>query len=106
MRTAHRKPAGPSTAGGGPLVTYAPEVPPVPRRFFRVEGLGRKGAVKFVKVAGVPGEWRISGSSGLRVTVAGRTVQEALRIARREIPFRPVVVREVPTLEDLHAKPF
>ena len=84
----------------------APAAPPVPRRFFRVEGLGRKGAIKFVRVTGVPGEWRISGPSGLRVTVAGRTVQEALRIARRQIPFRVVVVREGAALEELHAKPF
>ncbi|MCX7019809.1 MAG: hypothetical protein WCK47_07400 [bacterium] len=60
---------------------------------YRVEGLGRHGGVKFVKVVGSPGAWRISGVNGLRIEVEGRTVHDALRRARRSIPFRPIVVR-------------
>jgi hypothetical protein len=68
--------------------------------------LGRKGVVRFVKVMGVPGNWTITGTNSLRVEVGGRTVQEALRLARRHIRFRVVVVREMGSLAELKAKPF
>ena len=68
--------------------------------------MGRKGVIRFVRVMGVPGQWIITGTNSLRVEVGGRTVQEALRIARRHIRFRVVVVREVGSLAELRAKPF
>ena len=52
----------------------------------------------------------VTGDNRLKQGVAPEkvreTYEEALRIARRQIPFRVVVVREMASLEELHAKPF
>ena len=102
-----RQPAASSRPITRPAVVQAnPVPPPEPYRYFRAEGLGRKGVIRFVRVMGVPGQWIITGTNSLRVEVGGRTVQEALRIARRHIRFRVVVVREMASLAELRAKPF
>jgi hypothetical protein len=70
-------------------------VPKADLEMYRAEGIGRRGVIGYVKIVGIPGQGRITGAAGLRVEVGGRTVQEALRRARRDIPFRPVVVKRV-----------
>lgn len=77
--SAPKRPSAPTNEG--PLLRY------------RVEGIGRRGVIRYVKVSGRPGSWRISGLDGLRIEVKGQTVEDALKIARRRIPFKPVVVR-------------
>jgi hypothetical protein len=67
-----------------------------PKEVWRVEGIGRKGAVLYVKVIGNPGAWRIVGLDGLRLDVPGRTVEDAVRRAGRRIPFKPIVFRQIP----------
>ena len=69
--------------GTNPILTY------------RVEGISRRGVIRFVKIVGQPGAWAITGLNGLRVQVAGRTVEDAIRLAKRRIPFRPVAIRLV-----------
>jgi hypothetical protein len=70
-------------------------IPKSELEMYRVEGIGRRGTIRYVKVAGIPGQWRITGIDGLRIEVGGQTVQDALRMARRQIPFRPMVVKRV-----------
>jgi ribosomal protein L16/L10AE len=62
--------------------------------------------IRYVRVIGIPGAWKILGMNNLMVEVKGRDVHEALRLARRKLPFRPVVVRKVATLEELNARGF
>lgn len=62
---------------------------------YRVEGVGRRGVIRYVKVTGRPGAWRINGVDGLRIVVKGDTINDALRLARRHIQFRPVVIRQL-----------
>jgi len=69
--------------------------PRQPEQTYRVEGIGRRGTVRYVKVTGCAGQWRIRGGDGLDVVVRAATVQEAVRRARRQIPFRPIVIRQV-----------
>ncbi|MCX7625154.1 MAG: hypothetical protein N2Z21_02945 [Candidatus Sumerlaeaceae bacterium] len=76
--------------------------PPQPPQVFRVEGIGRRGVIRYVKVIGRPGSWRIRGMDGLNVVVRAATVEEAVRRARRQIPFRPIVIRRM-TPEELHS---
>jgi len=76
--------------------------PPPPPQFYRVEGLGRRGVIRYVKVIGRPGSWRIRGMDGLDIVVRAETVEEAVRRARRQIPFRPIVIRRV-TPEELRS---
>jgi hypothetical protein len=64
-----------------------------PSQRYRVEGIGKRGMVRYVKVVGSPGLWRITGLGGLKIEVSGKTVNEAVKIARRKIPFRPIVIR-------------
>ena len=66
-----------------------------PKEIWRVEGIGRRGAILYVKVIGSPGAWRIVGLDGLRLDVAGRTVEEAVRRAGRRIPFKAIVFRQI-----------
>jgi hypothetical protein len=63
---------------------------------YRVEGIGRRGAIRYVKVIGRPGSWQIHGLDGLNFEVAAQTVDDAVRRARKRIPFRPIVIRPVP----------
>jgi hypothetical protein len=71
---------------------------PEPAQVYRVEGIGRKGVIRYVKVIGNPGAWRIVGLGGLCLDVPGRTVADAVKRAGRRIPFRPIVIRlEEPT---------
>lgn len=72
---------------------------------YRVEGIGRRGIIRYVKVIGRPGSWRIRGMDGLNVVVQARTVEEAIRRARRQIPFRPIVIRRI-SLEEYLATTF
>jgi len=71
-----------------------------PPQMYRVEGLGRRGVIRYVKVIGHPGQWRIRGMDGLNIVVRATTIEEALRRAKRQIPFRPIVIRRV-TPEEL-----
>lgn len=67
-----------------------------------MEGIGRRGIIRYVKIIGRPGSWRIRGMDGLNVVVRAATVEEAVRRARRQIPFRPIVIRRM-TPEELHS---
>lgn len=78
-----------------PVPVKPKRVPKADLEMYRAEGIGRRGVIGYVKVVGIPGQWRITGAAGLRVDVGGSTVQEALRRARRDIPFRPLVVKRV-----------
>ena len=62
---------------------------------YRVEGIARKGHIRHVKVVGRPGAWSVFGPEGLCAQVGGRTVQDAVRMAKRRIGFHPVVIRKV-----------
>ncbi|MGB9691454.1 MAG: hypothetical protein ACPL7D_04740 [Candidatus Sumerlaeaceae bacterium] len=73
-------------------------------QIYRVEGLGRRGIIRYVKVFGRPGTWRIRGMDGLDIVVRAATVEEAVRRARRQIPFRPIVIRRI-TPEELRSTP-
>lgn len=64
-----------------------------PKQLYRVEGIGRRGVIRYVKVVGSPGLWKVFGLNGLRFEVAGRTIEDAVRMARRRLPFRPMVIR-------------
>lgn len=81
------------------VVSKRPYVKPaspkaVPNERYRVEGIGRKGVVRFVKVIGTPGQiWRITGLDGLNIEVVAKSVDDAVRIARRQIGFRPFAIR-------------
>jgi hypothetical protein len=70
-------------------------LPAQPEQMYRVEGIGRRGTIRYVKVTGRAGQWRIRGVDGLDVVVRAATVEEALRRARRQIPFRPIVIRQL-----------
>lgn len=72
-----------------------PGSPPEPEQMYRVEGIGRRGVIRYVKVFGRRGSWRIRGMDGLDIVVRALTVEEALRRAKRQIPFRPIVIRRV-----------
>lgn len=69
--------------------------PSEPLQIFRVEGIGRRGVIRYVRVIGRRGSWRIRGMDGLDIVVQAATVEEALRRARRQIPFRPIVIRRM-----------
>ena len=62
---------------------------------YRVEGMGRKGMIRFVRISGYEGVWTITGLNGLRVQVGGKTVEEAVRLAKRKIPFRTIAIRKI-----------
>ena len=68
---------------------------PTPAQVYRVEGLGRHGSIRYVKVIGNPGMWKIVGVGGMTIEVTGRTVAEAVKKAGRKIPFRPIVIRQI-----------
>lgn len=106
MRPAFRKPfrRGTGRSGSSPAgtdstrpsrKTIPPVSKPIPVETYRVEGIGRKGVVRHVKVVGSPGKWEIFGLNDLHVEVKAGTVKDVLRIARRKIPFRPVAVRKI-----------
>lgn len=71
-----------------------------PKQLYRVEGIGRRGVIRYVKVVGSPGLWKIIGLNGLRIEVAGKNIEEAVRLARRRLPFRPLVIRPVDSLAE------
>jgi len=66
-----------------------------PKQMYRVEGIGRRGVIRYVKVIGHPGSWTIRGMDGLNFHVVADTVQDAVQRARKRIPFRPIVIRPV-----------
>ncbi len=78
--------------------------PREPEQIYRVEGLGRRGIIRYVKVFGRPGTWRIRGMDGLDIVVRAATVEEAVRRARRQIPFRPIVIRRI-SADELRSTP-
>lgn len=62
---------------------------------FRVEGIARGGRILHVNVVGSPGLWKFFGSAGFRLEIRANTVEDALRVAGRRLPFRPVAVRKI-----------
>ncbi|MBX7246048.1 MAG: hypothetical protein K1X53_11165 [Candidatus Sumerlaeaceae bacterium] len=48
-----------------------------------------------MKVVGRAGAWVITGVEGLRLELAAKTVEDAVRMARRKIGFHPVVFRQI-----------
>lgn len=87
---ASRPPRGDSVP---PAAQPAPLPPLIPLRTYRVEGMGRRGMVRFVRIVGRPGEWSVFGIEGLIAVVPVPTVDDAIKRTRRQIGFRPLVIR-------------
>jgi hypothetical protein len=62
---------------------------------YRVDGIARRGLIRHVKVVGRPGEWNVYGVDGLKTSVPGRNIEEAVRRARRRFGFHPLTIRRV-----------
>lgn len=98
-----RKEKSVSSRPRGPILKSSMETKPrrfkkpAPAEVYRVEGIGRKGAVRYVKIIGNAGLWRIVGIGGLQLEVPGRTVADAIKRAGRRIPFKPIVIRQLET---------
>lgn len=46
-----------------------------------------------VHVTGQPGSWQIYGPNHLKLQVAADTIDDVLRMTRKQLPFRPIAVR-------------
>jgi hypothetical protein len=66
-----------------------------PLEVYRVDGIARRGLIRHVKFVGRPGDWCVYGVDGLKAQVPGRTIEEAVRRARRRIGFHPLTIRRV-----------
>lgn len=66
-----------------------------PLEVYRIDGIARRGLIRHVKVVGRPGEWNVYGVDGLKTSVPGRNIEEAVRRARRRFGFHPLTIRRV-----------